>query len=178
MAYIERAKFEKMLAKRGLTLSDAMGHYDCVFHLVTAAKGAVEYYEWNDPSKESCGNNAARSESPEEAIVKDEKTLEAWIGHPHLRVFNNSTNFSGKINKVVEELFSILGEPVPKEIERKFLIKKPTIKEIENFGCISKSNIIQTYLIKKNENIERRVRQRGTKSDGFNFYYNISRIRF
>lgn len=131
-----------------------------------------------DPSKESCGNNAARSESPEEAIVKDEKTLEAWIGHPHLRVFDNSTNFSGKINKVVEELFSILGEPVPKEIERKFLIKKPTIKEIENFGCISKSNIIQTYLIKKNENIERRVRQRGTKSDGFNFYYNISRIRF
>ena len=70
MAYISKDKFEKMLKERNMTLSDAYNHYDCVFHLVTAAKGAPEFYVWNDPSKEDCGNNAARSESPEEAIIK------------------------------------------------------------------------------------------------------------
>ena len=171
MAYISKDKFEKMLKERNMTLSDAYNHYDCVFHLVTAAKGALEFYVWNDPSKEDCGNNAARSESPEEAIIKDEKTLEAWIGHPHLRVFDNTTNFEGKLKRITDELFTVLGEPIPKEIERKFLIKKPTIEEINALGYISKSNIIQTYLYSKDKNIERRIRQRGSKKEGFTFYY-------
>jgi CYTH domain-containing protein len=71
----------------------------------------------------------------------------------------------------VEEVFALLGEPIPKEIERKFLIKKPTQEEIDKLGCISKTNIIQTYLYSENENVERRVRQRGTKQEGFSFYY-------
>ncbi len=170
-AYVDKNVFEKMLAQRNLTFADVYAHYDAVLHLVTAADGAEEYYQWNDPTKEEVGNNAARSESPEEARIKDKKTLNAWIGHPHLRVFDNSTNFEGKVKRVVEEVFALLGEPVPTEIERKFLIKKPTLEEIEKLGCISKTNIIQTYLKSDNPKIERRVRQRGTKQNGFNFYY-------
>ena len=170
MAYISKQEFEVMLKKRGLTLTDAMSRYDAVLHLVTTADGAEEFYQWNDPSKEGTGNNAARSESPEEAREKDRKTLNAWIGHPHLRVFDNSTDFKGKIDKVVEEVFSLLGEPLPKEIERKYLIKMPTVEELEALGCVSKTNIIQTYL-KSDNNVERRVRQRGTKDDGYSFYY-------
>jgi len=171
-AYVAKSPtFEKMLRKRNLSFSDVYSKYDAVLHLVTAADGAEEYYQWNDPSKEDVGNNAARSESPEEAREKDKKTLDAWIGHPHLRVFDNSTDFDGKIKKVIEEVFSLLGEPSPKEIERKFLIKKPTIEEIEKLGYISKTNIIQTYLYCEGNDIERRIRQRGTKEDGFSFYY-------
>ena len=60
---------------------------------------------------------------------------------------------------------------MPTEIERKFLIKMPTNKQIEALGCVSKANIIQTYL-KKGENVaERRIRQRGDKKNGFTFYY-------
>ena len=170
-AYIDKNTFEGMLSDRGLTFANAFAHYDAVLHLVTAADGAEEFYQWNDPTKEEVGNNAARSESPEEARIKDKKTLDSWIGHPHLRVFDNSTNFEGKVKRVIEEVFALLGEPVPKEVERKFLIKKPTSEELETLGCISKTNIIQTYLKSDDPKIERRVRQRGTKQDGFNFYY-------
>lgn len=171
-AYVDKTPiFENMLKKRNLTFSDVYARYDAVLHLVTAADGAEKFYQWNDPTKEDVGNNAARSESPEEARIKDKKTLDAWIGHPHLRVFDNSTDFNGKIQRVIEEVFALLGEPIPKEIERKFLIKKPTKEEIEALGCVSKTNIIQTYLYNKDNNVERRVRQRGTKQDGFTFYY-------
>lgn len=171
-AYVDKTPtFENMLKERNLTFVDVYTHYDAVFHLVTTADGAEEFYQWNDPTKDDVGNNAARSESPEEARIKDKKTLNAWIGHPHLRVFDNSTNFDGKIKKVVEEVFALLGEPVPKEIERKFLIKKPTQEEIKSLGCVSKTNIIQTYLKSDSPKIERRVRQRGSKENGFNFYY-------
>lgn len=171
MAYISKEKFEDMLHERNMSLADAYDHYDCVFHLVTAADGANDYYVWNDPSKNDCGNNAARSESPEEAIIKDKQTKEAWIGHPHLRIFDNTTDFDGKIKKVINELCSILGEPTPTEIERKFLIKKPSAEEIAKLGCISNSNIIQTYLTRKTPNVERRIRQRSSVKNGFNFYY-------
>ena len=171
MAYISKDKFEIMLREKNMSLTDVYSHYDCVFHLVTAADGAVEHYVWNDPSKDDCGNNAARSENPEEAIIKDKQTKNAWIGHPHLRVFDNTTDFDGKIKKVIDEICNVLGEPIPKEIERKFLIEKPSEEEIKHLGCISKSHIIQTYLTKKNNKTERRIRQRGSKKDGFSFYY-------
>jgi CYTH domain-containing protein len=86
-------------------------------------------------------------------------------------VFDNSTNFEGKINRVISEVFSLLGEPVPTEIERKFLIKMPTQEQIEALGCVFKTNIIQTYLKKKENTVERRIRQRGNKENGFTFYY-------
>ena len=171
LAYLSREEFEILLKKKNLSFAEAMNHYDCVCHLVTAADGAEEFYQWNDPSKEDNGNNAARSESPEEAKEKDKLTLNAWTGHPHLRVFDNSTNFEGKINRVINEIFSLLGIPVPTEIERKFLIKMPTKKELESLGCVSINNIIQTYLNEVEDGVERRVRQRGTKQDGFSFYY-------
>lgn len=171
-AYVDKETvFKQMLAEKGLTFADAYARYDAVLHLVTAADGAEEYYQWNDPTKEEVGNNAARSESPSEAREKDKKTLNAWIGHPHLRVFDNSTDFNGKINRILEEVFLLLGEPTPKEIERKFLIKKPTEKEIKSLGCISKTNIIQTYLKTTKNSPERRVRQRGDSENGFTYYY-------
>lgn len=170
-AYIDRLTFCNMLKKRNLSVFSAQERYDAVLHLRTTAIGAEEFYQWNDPTKEGTGNNAARSESPEEAREKDRKTLAGWLGHSHLRIFGNSTDFDGKVKMVVEEVFSLLGEPVPKEIERKFLIKKPSIEEIEKLGYISKSEIIQTYLNKKDNITERRIRQRGTNDNGYNFYY-------
>lgn len=170
MAYMGRDAFEKLLNTRGLTVSEAMNRYDAVLHLVTAADGAVEYYQWNDPTKEETGNNAARRESPEEAIAMDKKTLNAWTGHSHLRVFDNSTNFDEKVQRVIEEVFSILGEPKPYEVERKYLIKMPSIADLEALKCKSKYQIVQTYLNAQN-GLERRVRQRGDNKEGFSFYY-------
>lgn len=170
-AYADKEVFSELLRSRGLTVSSAMGRYDAVFHLVTAADGAEGFYQWNDPKKKEVGNNAARRESPEEARELDKRTLNAWIGHPHLRVFDNSTDFKGKLDRVVKEVFALLGEPEPSEIERKFLIKMPSSEQLSALGCISRSQIIQTYLKRTENAAERRVRQRGTREDGFSFYY-------
>ncbi len=170
-AYVEKPVFERMLRKQGLTLAEAYQRYDAALHLVTAADGAEAFYQWNDPSKEEVGNNAARSESPAQAREKDKLTMQAWIGHSHLRVFDNSTDFAGKIRRVIEEVFALLGEPIPMEIERKFLIRRPTPETIAALGCVSETQIIQTYLYSRTDGTERRVRQRGTAVDGYTFYY-------
>lgn len=171
-AYVDKDTFfEGLLRKRGLSFASVFARYDAVIHLVTTADGAEQFYQWNDPSKSSEGNNAARSESPAEAREKDKKTLNAWVGHPHLRIIDNSTDFIGKINNTEKEIFSVLGASTPKEVERKFLIKKPTKAELDSLGCVSETNIIQTYLVNANDKSERRIRQRGTESDGYTFYY-------
>ena len=169
--YMGMEPLKQLLKRRGLSLKDIYSMYDAVLHLVTAADGAEEYYQWNDPSKEDCGNNEVRSEHPELARKLDLDTRNAWIGHPHFRIFDNSTDFDTKINRVVSEVFSLLGKPVPTEIERKFLIKKPTAKVLESLGFVSKVNIVQTYLKDNGSNAERRIRQWGNTDKGFIYFY-------
>ena len=82
--------------------------YDAVFHLVTAAKGAEEFY--------TTANNSARTETVEEAAALDDKLISAWTGHPHFRVIDNTMNFEDKMKKLVAEIASFLGEPEPYEI--------------------------------------------------------------
>lgn len=62
-AYVDKNIFEDMLKKRGLTFADAYAHYDAVLHLVTAADGAEEFYQWNDPTKEEVGNSSKKRKS-------------------------------------------------------------------------------------------------------------------
>lgn len=47
--------------------------YDAIMHMVTAADGAAQFYDNL--------TNSARYESIEEAIVKDKKLREAYMGH-------------------------------------------------------------------------------------------------
>lgn len=167
-AYCVGNEFKILLDSFNLTKSKMFARYDAVLHLVTTANGAEAFYQYN--GSVDC-NNSARRETPEEARQKDDAVLNSWVGHPHLRVFDNSTNFDGKIKRVINEICSILGVPVPKEIERKFLIKYPDENVFNQLSCISKSDIVQTYLTSNDKNVERRVRQRGTHKDGYTFYY-------
>ncbi len=47
----------------------------------------------------------------------------------------------------------------------------PSNEQLNALGYTSKAEIIQTYLVRENPEIERRVRQRGTLRDGYTFYY-------
>lgn len=171
LAYISREELDGILEEYGYRLNDVMSRYDAVFDLVTAADGAEEFYQWNNPDSEASCNNPARSESPQEAREKELRTRDAWVGHPHLRVFDNSTDFNGKLRRIVNEVFALLGEPVPKEAEHKFLVRRPSLEIIQSLGCVSSSEIVQTYLRNGNDGSERRVRMRGSKKDGFGFYF-------
>ena len=140
--------------------------YDAVFHLVTAAKGAQEFY--------TTANNSARTETVEEAAELDDKLISAWTGHPHFRVIDNTTTFEDKMKKLIAEIASFLGEPEPYEIERKYLIEYPDIQWLENHPSCRRVEIIQTYL-KSPAGEEVRVRQRGV--DGNYIYFQTIKRR-
>ena len=158
-SYMTEEGFQSALSELSLNEIELRDNYDAVFHLVTAANGAEEFY--------TTANNTARTETPEEARIIDEKLISAWTGHPHLRVIDNSTSFDGKIRRLIKEISSFLGEPEPLEIERKYLIEYPDILWLEKQKNCKKLEIIQTYL-KSGSDEEVRVRQRGV--DG-NFIY-------
>lgn len=136
--------------------------YDAVFHLKTAADGAEEFY--------TLDNNQARSESPELARELDIKTLNAWTGHSHLRVVDNSTNFKVKLSRLTEHVYKFLGLPVPIEIERKFLVRMPDLAELVSKYNAQKIDILQTYLTSNDPDEEARVRQRGQSGEYTYFF--------
>ncbi|MBE5996457.1 MAG: hypothetical protein E7240_03760 [Lachnospiraceae bacterium] len=139
--------------------------YDAVFHLVTAANGAEDFY--------TTANNAARTETPEQARALDDALIASWTGHPHLRVIGNDFDFEGKMRELIQEIITFLGEPEPCEIERKFLIEYPDTAWLESLPNCKKVEIIQTYL-RAPENEEIRVRQRGNEGS-FIYFKTIKR---
>ena len=159
-AYMNEEEFAEVLESIGANEVELRDGYDAVFHMVTAAKGAVEYY--------TTENNAARKETPEEAVEKDDQLIAAWTGHPHLRIIDNSQGFEDKLKHLIAEIASFLGEPEPYEIERKFLIEYPDISALLRLPNCKKVEIIQTYL-KADGDEEIRIRQRGEQ--GHYIYY-------
>merc|ERR1719203_2130662 len=78
--------------QRGFSECDLReGRYNAIFHLVTAAQGAEKYY--------TLENNEARTESASEARGVDQATRKAWVGHPKLHVFDNTSDFEGKLQR-------------------------------------------------------------------------------
>ncbi|OHA07430.1 MAG: hypothetical protein A2934_05575 [Candidatus Sungbacteria bacterium RIFCSPLOWO2_01_FULL_47_10] len=149
-AYMAPDDFATLLKKMGLNevmLRDAP--YVSVIHLVTAAIGAAEFY--------TTANNTERKESPEEAITLDTRTLEAWVGCPHLRAIDNSTDFEGKMQRLLVSVCRVLGIPAPMEIERSFIIYLPEFSHLPVFSNVVE--IEQTYL-KPVDEFRRRMRRR------------------
>ena len=98
-AYMNDAEFQEVLEYLGTGEIELRDAYDAVFHLVTAAKGAEEFY--------TTLNNAARYETYEEARALDDRLIAAWTGHPHLRVIDNSSDFENKMKRLIVGLFDM-----------------------------------------------------------------------
>lgn len=155
-AYMKESEFKRVLKEFGTNEVKERDSYDAIFHLVSAAKGKESVY--------TLANNNARTESVSEAKKLDDKIIEAWTGHPHFRIIDNKTGFEEKLERLLKEITSFLGEPEPFEIERKYLIYYPNIKQLENMPNCTKVEIVQTYLKSENGN-ERRIRARGINGD-------------
>ena len=109
-----RGYFSASLERAERTLCE---RYDAVFHLVTAADSAERFY--------TLENNAARTESPEDARAQDSATQRAWAMHPKQMVFDNSSGelgFEGKLERVVDAAAKIVGLPVLPKSVRKFVL--------------------------------------------------------
>ncbi len=160
-AYMTEQEFGWVLKQMQTNKVALRDQYDAVFHLVTAAKGAVKYY--------TLANNQARTETVEEAAALDDKLIAAWTGHPHFRVIDNTTDFEEKMLRLIKEITVFLGEPTPMEIERKYLIARPNLRLLEEKPNCERVDIIQTYLKADEDAEEVRIRQRG--ANGNYIYY-------
>ena len=116
--------------------------YDAVFHMTSAAVGTNFYTNSNNP---------ARFETEVEALDADRRTQNAWLGHQHFRIIDNSTDFDGKLNRLWKSIESSLTH---KEIERRFLVKSWTPP-----NDMLSIEITQAYL-QSTDGITRRIRKR------------------
>ena len=164
-AYMSESEWRQLLSDLKCSEVDLRERrYDGVIHFRTAAIGAEQYY--------TCANNAARRETPEEARALDERTLQAWLGHPHLRILDNSTDFNTKVKRAVSEVCHILGVPEPSEIERKYRVQPVELVQIP--VPWNEFRIVQTYLRPAEPSSERRIRARGQNGDWI-YYETIKR---
>jgi CYTH domain-containing protein/thymidylate kinase len=149
-AFISDDDFKMMLKRKKLTEVKLRDRYNGVIHLVTAAEGALPFYTGE--------NNLARIETPEEALAIDQKIRESWLGHPHFKIIDNSTDFEGKISRAFSAISHFLGLPAPLQITEKFLVNSVQYEKIPAHQII---HIEQMYLRSKNKNEEIRIRKRG-----------------
>ena len=94
--------------------------YEAVIHMVTAADGALEFY-----NLDSSHHSLYRVNTPEEAIAMDKKLVNAWVGHPHFSIIDNNSNptFQKKIERCVDTVLKFIGLPTPTSFYKKFLLQ-------------------------------------------------------
>ena len=160
IAYVGRDQYVSVLERHGLDLHSLRERYKGVLHLVTAANGKEEFY--------TLANNTARTETPEEARLLDQRTQAAWFGHQHLTIIDNTTHFEVKIERALTSLARVLNMPEPLEIERKFKVLNFIPGMIPHDAV--RVDIEQDYLLTDKERGERRVRKR-VLDGGASYYY-------
>jgi len=129
-AYISQQGWALVLDALGMTEAQARDRrYDAVIHLVTAAEGAEQYYtlEQAEGSPES-----SRTETIEEAREQDHKTSQAWVGHEHLHIIDNTSNFRRKMDRTADRVLKTIGEPVVGHTLRKIRLPYMTALEIQD----------------------------------------------
>ncbi len=166
-AYMGMTDFDKMLQDSfGVTAAEARDSYQLVIHMVTAADGALEYYNLD---------NQARKETPEQARQVDQKTQKAWMGHPNYHLVDNvGVTFEQKQQRVLDTLFEYLGQPIPIQKYKKYLVNLPDIAVLEEQKAYTKVDILRYYLPDRQDKIERSVTQRRTHGE-CTYYYSERR---
>ena len=154
-AYMTNRDFEYMLKERNLNEIELRDAYDAVFHLVTSASGAEEYFLIDDPLKDSLIEEAKRI---------DNQIINAWTGHKYFRVIDNRSTFQNKMKQLIKEISLFLGEEGPYETQRKFLIKKPNVEVLNKLHNCNKVKVIEIYLNEEKNNISKLI-QRGINSN-------------
>ena len=163
-AYVSQEEFKQVLARFNLTEKEVLDSYEAVIHLVSSSKGAEFAYSYD---------NAARYETLEQAREKEDATLRCWSSHKHRVVIGNSYNFENKIRKAMNEVYRILGEIPPAQLERKFLIEYVDEVALAPYEPVEQ-NITQTYLKGRAKGTERRARK-VVSNNAISYFYTEKR---
>lgn len=160
-AYMTDEEFHKVVASLGRNEEELLSGYDAVLHLVSCAKGAEFAYNFD---------NAARYEDVAVAREKDDLTIRAWSCHPNHRIIDNSVDFEDKINRAMTEIYRLLGRPAPEVEKHKYLISMPDCAALKEKYNAVELDMMQTYLVSRNPNVQRRIRQQKKGSEYLYFY--------
>jgi thymidylate kinase/CYTH domain-containing protein len=157
-AFVTKEDFRAMLKKKGLKEVTLRDRYTGVVHLVTAADGAEAFY--------TTINNAARLETPTEARDLDKRTRECWLGHPHLKIIDNRTDFEGKIRRVFDAISQLLGAPASSAPKQRFLVEEVLYDQLPPHQVVE---VEQIYLKPKNGYGEITIKKRGQEDSHLYF---------
>ena len=100
-AYMKPEVFMNELKKYNEDEKTVLDRYNAVFHLVTTANGAENFY--------TLLNNEARTESIKDAIKLDDNLIDVWSNHKNFKIIDNSTNFELKMERLLKEIDCVIN---------------------------------------------------------------------
>ncbi|TRY71688.1 hypothetical protein TCAL_03417 [Tigriopus californicus] len=159
-AFISREQWERILARLGLDEVEMRDNrYNQVIHMVTAAKGAEQFY--------TVEHHAARSEGLDEARERDTRAAEAWVGHPYVDIVDNSSDFETKINNLITRVAWSMGLDVGDRLRSgakkvKFVVNGPLPGD-HAFPSFRDFTVHHHYLQTNSRMMQSRLRKRGRK---------------
>jgi len=159
-AFVTKEQWEAILNNNALNEVDIRDNrYNQVVHIVSAAKGAENFY--------TTEGHAVRRETVEEAREQDSKAAEAWVGHPYVDVIDNRADFETKMRRlirIVAQRCGIdLGDMVKNNSKKvKFVVHSP-IPDIDFFPKFRDFDVIHHYLNTGSLQTQSRLRKRGRK---------------
>ena len=95
------------------------------------------------------------------------------VGHEDVIVEN--VHLGDSLLTLTYGLNSIIPRDEPHEIERKYLIRRPAMNELEAIENAECTDIVQTYLSVPENGARRRVRKRGSEALGWTYTYTEKR---
>ncbi|KAK7194236.1 AAA domain containing protein [Novymonas esmeraldas] len=98
-AFCTEAQFHEILRGVGSTVDVLRDRYDAVIHMVTAANGAEEFYNLDNP---------ARYEDLAGARASDLRLQEMYVGHPMFRLLDNTGTFEEKIERGLQVVCQVV----------------------------------------------------------------------
>lgn len=138
-AYLpSQSDFDYLLLKYNDNEISLLDSYDYVINLFSLASCNKEKYNLT--------SNTARFESLEEAIVLDQKTIEAWIGHKNIKVFNSNISLEEEIDRVIDYVDDILDGTVTKNIQTYYVDTCHSDLSVYNDDNSKKIDIKEIYL--------------------------------
>lgn len=179
-AYLEPQQWEKLKTNNNWNEVDLRdSRYNLVIHMVSAAKGAEDFYRLD--------NNITRTEGIEVARQLDELTSQAWVGHPYYDVIDNSTDFQRKVVRMIAAVCNRLGVDAGDRLsmdskKRKFLVKRMLddsellhtkvigahgltdeagISVVNSYPQFQDFIVVHDYLATPNRHMQARIRRRG-----------------
>jgi len=159
-AFITRDQWETMLvANRMDEVEMRDDRYDQVVHMVSAAKGAEQFY--------SIENHQSRSEGLDLARERDTRAAEAWVGHPYVDVIDNSSDFESKIKHLIKLVAWRIGINIGDRLvsgarKAKFVVNSPLPPD-SIIGSYRDFEVNHNYLTTGSKMIQSRLRKRGWK---------------